>query len=95
MSCRPRPARVALPFHPLGLGEEALRFFFGFVLEGVPGPEDVDPYEVVLQGFRLTGPGGPAPEEEEAAMRAAISRMGPPRTFTYGPDGTMAEAERS
>ncbi|WUH98007.1 hypothetical protein OHR68_31560 [Spirillospora sp. NBC_00431] len=48
-----------LPFHPLDLGEEALRALLGFVLEGVPEPDDVDPYEVGLLGFRLTNPSGP------------------------------------
>ncbi|MEU4077228.1 hypothetical protein AB0F26_08920 [Streptomyces venezuelae] len=43
----------ALPFHPLELGNEALRAFFGFLLEGRPLAEDVDPDEVPLLGFRL------------------------------------------
>ncbi|MEU4761746.1 hypothetical protein AB0H12_00740 [Actinosynnema sp. NPDC023794] len=45
-----------LPFHPLDLGEEALRAFFGFILEGYPDPEDVDADRVLLHGFRVTGP---------------------------------------
>ncbi|MGC9382829.1 DUF6928 family protein [Streptomyces sp. MH13] len=32
----------ALPFHPLELGNEALRALFGFLLEGRPLPEDVN-----------------------------------------------------
>ncbi|MFE5832530.1 DUF6928 family protein [Streptomyces sp. NPDC056488] len=43
----------ALPFHPLELGKEALRALFGFLLEGRPLSEDVDPDEVPLLGFRL------------------------------------------
>ncbi len=43
----------ALPFHPLDLGNEALRAFFGFLLEGRPAPDDVDPDVVPLLGFRL------------------------------------------
>lgn len=46
-----------LPFHPLELGEEALRFFFGFVYEGRRLLDDVDPERVPLIGFRLTEPG--------------------------------------
>ncbi|MER8042911.1 hypothetical protein [Streptomyces sp. NPDC094032] len=42
----------ALSFHPLDLGNEALRAFFGFRLEGRPAPDDVDPDEVPLLGFR-------------------------------------------
>ncbi|WP_308364267.1 hypothetical protein [Streptomyces sp. ISL-86] len=52
-------APYPLPFHPLELGEEALRAFFGFILEGRPAPDDVDPDDVRLQGFRLTAPAGP------------------------------------
>ncbi|MFI9270226.1 DUF6928 family protein [Kitasatospora sp. NPDC052896] len=83
-----------LPFHPLELGEEALRAFFGFVLEGMPEPDDIDPYEVALRGFHLTVPGGPTPAEKEAVLRAAVSRMGPPRMLTYGPDGTLIVVDR-
>ncbi|MFF7436982.1 DUF6928 family protein [Streptomyces sp. NPDC008122] len=43
----------ALPFHPLELGNEALRAFCGFLLEGRPAPDDVDPDGVPLLGFRL------------------------------------------
>ncbi|MEU6862169.1 hypothetical protein ABZ924_02635 [Streptomyces sp. NPDC046876] len=42
----------ALPFHPLELGNEALRAFFGFLLEGHPSVEDVDPDGIPLLGFR-------------------------------------------
>lgn len=42
----------ALPFHPLELGDEALRAFFDFLLEGRPLSEDVDPDEVPMLGFR-------------------------------------------
>ncbi|WP_405605221.1 DUF6928 family protein [Streptomyces sp. NBC_01410] len=31
-----------LPFHPLDLGEEALRALCGFIQEGRPEPDDVD-----------------------------------------------------
>ncbi|WP_329029428.1 MULTISPECIES: DUF6928 family protein [unclassified Streptomyces] len=44
----------ALPFHPLDLGNEALRSFFGFLLEGSLSPEDVDPDTVPLLGFART-----------------------------------------
>lgn len=43
-----------LPFHPLELGEDALRHFFGFIREGRRDPADVDPSEVHLIGFRIT-----------------------------------------
>ncbi len=41
------------PFHPLELGEVVLRALFGFVLEGMPHDDDIDPYEVPLVGFRV------------------------------------------
>ncbi|WP_370121124.1 hypothetical protein [Streptacidiphilus sp. MAP12-33] len=83
-----------LAFHPLELGEEALRAFFGFVLEGMPEPDDIDPYEVALRGFHLTAPGGPTSADKEAVRRAAVSRMGPPRMLTYGPEGTLIVVDR-
>jgi hypothetical protein len=44
-----------LPFHPLEMGEEALRALFGFVLEGDPHPDDINADAVRLHGF-LTQP---------------------------------------
>jgi hypothetical protein len=43
-----------LPIHPLELGEEALRAFLGFIIEGYPHPHDVDAEAVHLQGFQVT-----------------------------------------
>ncbi|MET0425557.1 MAG: hypothetical protein ABW046_16940 [Actinoplanes sp.] len=40
-----------LPFHPLDLGEEALRALFGFVLESYPNPDDINADSVRLHGF--------------------------------------------
>lgn len=80
-----------LPFHPLDLGEEALRALFGFVIEGRPQPDDVDADTVRLFGFRVEDPTGREQEEREALMREAMSRMGPPRRYRMGPDGTMYE----
>lgn len=47
-----------LAFHPLELGEEALRTFAGFVLEGRASPADADPDAVPLNGYRVTDPNG-------------------------------------
>ncbi|WP_232251236.1 DUF6928 family protein [Actinoalloteichus sp. GBA129-24] len=41
-----------LPFHPVDLGNEALREFFGFVLEGREDPFCFDPEEVEILSFR-------------------------------------------
>jgi hypothetical protein len=79
-----------LPFHPLDLGEEALRALVGFVLEGRRDPDDVDPGSVHLHGFRLTDPSGREQTAREA-LKAVVARMGPPRRFRKGPDGTLVE----
>jgi len=42
-----------MPFHPMDLGEEALREFFGFVGEGMPRADDLDAFEIPLHGFEL------------------------------------------
>lgn len=60
-----------LPFHPLDLGEEALRALFGFILEGRPDPEDIDPEEVHMHHFRVSDPSG----EEQAQRVAAYARV--------------------
>jgi hypothetical protein len=80
-----------LPFHPLDLGEEALRALFGFVLEGYPDPDDLEAERVDLHGFRVEDPSGQEQAAREAAYEAARRTMGPPRLFRMGPDGTMYE----
>jgi hypothetical protein len=47
-----------LPFHPLELGEAALRALFGFNYEGVIHDDDIDLDQVVLAGFRLSAATG-------------------------------------
>ncbi|MHC0430943.1 DUF6928 family protein [Streptomyces sp. O3] len=42
----------ALPFHPIDLGNEALREFFGFILEGREDEFCVDPEEIEVPAFR-------------------------------------------
>jgi hypothetical protein len=43
-----------LPFHPLELGEEALRTLFGFNYEGLYRDNDPDLEDIVLAGFTVT-----------------------------------------
>ncbi|MEO3743774.1 hypothetical protein [Plantactinospora sp. B5E13] len=92
-----RPARrlpgqgpYPLPFHPLDLGEAALRALFGFVLEGRPEPDDVDPDGVPLHGFRLTDPSG-AEQAEPARLHDLVQLMRPPQRLRMGPDGRWHE----
>jgi hypothetical protein len=80
-----------LPFHPLALGEEALRALFGFTVEGRPEPDDIDAEAVHLHGFRVTDPTGEEGAVREAGIAEALRTMAPPRTFRLGPDGTMHE----
>jgi hypothetical protein len=80
-----------LPFHPLELGEEALRAMFGFVIEGRPGPDDIDASAVHLHELRVEDPSGEEQAEREAAYERATRDMRPPRMFRPGPDGTMQE----
>ncbi|WP_329575507.1 hypothetical protein OG500_01395 [Kitasatospora sp. NBC_01250] len=86
---RPYP----LPFHPLDMGEDALRALCGFVLEGRPEPRDVEADAVDLHGFLVRDPNAPDPAEKEAALRAAVAAMGPPRAYLLGADGTLVERE--
>ncbi|MFI9274026.1 DUF6928 family protein [Kitasatospora sp. NPDC052896] len=77
-----------LAFHPLELGEEALRAFAGFVLEGRPCPDDVDAEAVPLSGFRVTDANGshPARIEVELEQRAAAMRLRQHTTIRFDVD---------
>ncbi|MBR7832068.1 hypothetical protein KDL01_02290 [Actinospica durhamensis] len=81
-----------LPFHPLTLGEAALRALFGFVVEGRHAPDDVDGSAITIHGFVLTDPSGPTIEQRRAARAAAATLMGPRRSLYLQPDGSWAEA---
>ncbi|GAA1590584.1 hypothetical protein GCM10009678_86140 [Actinomadura kijaniata] len=83
-----------LPFHPLDMGEDALRALFGFILEGAPENDDIDASTVPVRGFRVFDPTGEEQAAREAEMAKAMESMGPPRVFTLGPDGTWQEDDR-
>ncbi|TMQ96167.1 hypothetical protein ETD83_21605 [Actinomadura soli] len=80
-----------LPFHPLDLGEDALRALFGFVIEGRLDPDDVETEKVHLHRFKVTDPTGQEQAAREAAYAEAQENMGELRAFQMGPDGTMQE----
>ncbi|BCY12496.1 hypothetical protein [Actinoplanes sp. L3-i22] len=63
-----------IPFHPLDLGEQALRAFFGFIIEGRAAPTDIDPFTIRALGFRAVDPSGAEARAEER-MRATVARM--------------------
>ncbi|MFD9412901.1 DUF6928 family protein [Streptomyces sp. NPDC059989] len=83
----------ALPFHPLELGEDALRALCGFIQEGRPEPEDVDADGIELHGFHVSDPHGPTPATREAALREAMKTLGPPRIYSMGPAGLLVERD--
>ncbi|GAA2088931.1 hypothetical protein GCM10009759_11410 [Kitasatospora saccharophila] len=85
-----------LPFHPLSLGEDALRALVGFVAEGATAPDDLDPEAIALLGYRLGDPDAArqaAAEAEAAAVRAAVARMSRPRSYRMGPDGKLVRTD--
>ncbi|MEU4235921.1 hypothetical protein [Actinoplanes sp. NPDC026619] len=82
-----------LPFHPLELGEEALRALFGFVLEGRPHPDNVDPFEVPMHAFHTVDPTGAEQTGRDALYEMVRTQMLRPRQFKLGPDGKMHEFE--
>ncbi|MFF3541403.1 DUF6928 family protein [Streptomyces platensis] len=43
----------SLPFHPIDLGNEALKEFFGFILEGHESVDCLDPEEIEIPAFRV------------------------------------------
>ncbi|WP_306190328.1 MULTISPECIES: hypothetical protein [unclassified Streptomyces] len=99
-----RPAEIApwpgeeeepysLPFHPLELGEDALRALCGFIQEGFPEPDDVDADNIRLHGFHVRDPREPDRAEQEAELRRAVETMDPPRLYTLGPDGSLIERD--
>lgn len=80
-----------LPFHPLELGEAALRALFGFVIEGFQHPDDINTEMVQVQGFRVFDSTGREQAEREAATTAMLAQMKPPRRYTVDPDGAWRE----
>ncbi|MEV0036215.1 hypothetical protein [Streptomyces sp. NPDC050804] len=82
-----------LPFHPLDLGEEALRALCGFVQEGRPEPDDVDADGIDLHGFLVRDPNRARSVEKEAALKRAVEAMEPPRAYSMGPDGSLIERD--
>jgi hypothetical protein len=89
----PDQRSYSLPFHPLELGEAALRALFGFILEGRPRPDDVDPFNVPMCGYRVSDPSGAEQAARQAALQAALKAMGPPRRFQMTSDGTLVEVD--
>lgn len=77
-----------LGFHPLDMGEQALRSLFGFVLEGMTSePCDLDAAQIAMLGYRVTDPTGAGQAAREAALRKFTAPAQRNR-YRIGPDGT-------
>ncbi|GAA0921446.1 DUF6928 family protein [Virgisporangium aurantiacum] len=63
-----------LPFHPLDLGQTALRHLFGFATDGPDHADDRAAGEVDLLGFRVTDPTG-AEQAARDAIRQEVLQM--------------------
>jgi hypothetical protein len=81
----------ALGFHPLDLAQQAMRFLFGFALEGRPQQDDVDAGQIIMLGYRVTDPTGAEQAAREAARQEFLRRVGPPRRYRIGPGGSLTE----
>nr|WP_218025210.1 hypothetical protein [Nocardia jejuensis] len=83
----PDQSPYPLPFHPLELGEHALRCLFGFVVEGYDDPADVRAEDIRAHGFLVTDPTGEEHSAQEALYAKAEQTLGLPQVFRIGPDG--------
>ncbi|MFD8023221.1 DUF6928 family protein [Streptomyces lavendulae] len=82
-----------LPFHPLDMGEDALRALCGFIVEGRPDPGDLDADAIELHGFLVRDPNAPDSAEAEAALRVAATTMEAARTYKLGADGRLIKRD--
>ena len=64
---------------------------FGFVIEGTPGPDDIDADAVHLHQFRVADSTGTEQAARTAVYEQVKQDIGPVRTFRMGPDGSMYE----
>jgi len=84
----PDPSPYPLPFHPLDLGEAALRELMGFVLEGWQAETDLDAGAVELIEFAVT-PANPITKAEVDEFIGTHKRT----SYAIGPDGSLIPAQ--
>lgn len=86
----PTPGRPAypLPFHPLDLGEAALRDLLGFAIEGHVLDSDIDASGVYLAGFEV-----PDANPITQADIDEFIRTHKRTRYSFGPDGTLTPIE--
>lgn len=96
MSGWPADGPYPLPFHPLELGEDALRALFGFVIEDYPAPDDIDTDEVHLHAFRVTDLTGREQAERDAEWEvlSGLSRCRQVASVPGGPGCALLRGAR-
>jgi hypothetical protein len=77
-----------LPFHPLDVGDSALRALFGFIIEGRPQRADIDALSVKLAGFQVP-PANPVTKD----MVVEFTRTHKRTKYLMGPDGKLIKLE--
>jgi hypothetical protein len=82
----------ALGFHPLDVAQQAMRFLFGFALEGTPQPDDIDAGQISMLGYRVTDPTGAEQAARETARREFL-RHHRRQSYRIGPDGSLVEID--
>lgn len=82
----------ALGFHPLDLGQQAMRSLFGFALEGRPEPDDVDAGQITMLGYRVTDPAGTEQAAREAALQEFMQTHRR-RRYRMGPEGSLIDID--
>src|SRR5215472_1769342 len=84
------PSRSAypLPFHPLDLGEAALRDLLGFVTEDQPLDSDIDASAVHLAGFEVPGANPVTQADIDEFIRTHTRTR-----YRFGPDGSLIPIE--
>jgi hypothetical protein len=85
---RPVGDGYSLPFHPLDLGNDALRALLGFILEGRTQATDIDAGAVRLTGFSV-----PPERPITPDMVAEFVRTHRRTSYTMGPDGELIRAD--
>jgi hypothetical protein len=86
---QPLGERYQLPFHPLDLGNAALRALFGFALGGRQQPTDIDAGSIKLAGFQV-----PSTSPVANEVLAEFTRTHKRTTYRVGPNGQLIKVDK-